>query len=96
MVLNHVYSYQSEAGRKRYFNPADVDTRRLADGREINQVVTRDLGTIQVTHEGLGKMSKMSSNGVDPEGLVARFGADTARLFIMNTELGSSRAKDNS
>jgi leucyl-tRNA synthetase len=36
-----------------------------------------------VTHEGLGKMSKMSNNGVDPEGLVARFGADTARLFIM-------------
>ena len=83
MVLNHVYSYQSETGRKRYFNPADVDTRRLADGREINEVVTQDLGTIQVTHEGLGKMSKMSSNGVDPEGLVARFGADTARLFIM-------------
>jgi leucyl-tRNA synthetase len=83
MVLNHVYSYQAEAGRKRYFNPADVDTRRLADGGEINQVVTQDLGTIQVTHEGLGKMSKMSNNGVDPEGLVARFGADTARLFIM-------------
>ena len=83
MVLNHVYSYQSETGRKRYFNPADVDTRCLADGREINEVVTQDLGTIQVTHEGLGKMSKMSSNGVDPEGLVARFGADTARLFIM-------------
>jgi leucyl-tRNA synthetase len=83
MVLNHVYSYQSEAGRKRYFNPADVDTRRLADGREIHEVLTQDLGRIQVTHEGLGKMSKMSSNGVDPEGLVARFGADTARLFIM-------------
>jgi len=83
MVLNHVYSYQSDTGRKRYFDPAEVNTRRLADGREINEVVTQDLGTIQVTHEGLGKMSKMSNNGVDPEGLVARFGADTARLFIM-------------
>src|SRR5215468_1597492 len=83
MVLNHIYSYQSEAGRKRYFNPADVDTRRLADGREINQVVTADLGTIEVTHEGLGTMSKSKGNGVDPEALVQRFGADTARLFIM-------------
>ena len=83
MVLNHVYSYQSDTGRKRYFNPAEVETRRLADSREINEVVTQDLGTLQVTHEGLGKMSKMSNNGVDPEGLVARFGADTARLFIM-------------
>ena len=56
MVLNHVYSYQSDAGRKRYFNPAEVETRRLADGREINEVVTQDLGTLEVTHEGLGKM----------------------------------------
>jgi leucyl-tRNA synthetase len=83
MVLNHVYSYQAEGERKRYFNPADVDTRRLADGTEINEAVTPDLGTIRVTHEGLGKMSKSEGNGVDPEGLVERFGADTARLFIM-------------
>ena len=34
-------------------------------------------------HEGLGKMSKSEGNGVDPEGLVERFGADTARLFMM-------------
>src|SRR6516164_4666039 len=83
MVLNHVYSYQAEGGRKRYFNPADVATRRLEDGTEINEVVTPDLGTLRVTHEGLGKMSKSEGNGVDPEGLVERFGADTARLFVM-------------
>jgi leucyl-tRNA synthetase len=84
MVLNHIYSYQGEGGRKRYFNPAEVDTRRAADGSEIHEVVTPDLGRIEVTHEGLGKMSKSEGNGVDPEGLVQRFGADTARLFTMN------------
>jgi leucyl-tRNA synthetase len=83
MVLNHIYSYESDGGRKRYFNPAEVDTRRLADGREIHEVVTPDLGRLEVTHEGLGKMGKREANGVDPEGLVQRFGADTARLFIM-------------
>jgi len=83
MVLNHVYSYQTEGERKRYFNPADVDTRSLADGTVVNEVVTPDLGTIRVTHDGLGKMSKSENNGVDPEGLVQRFGADTARLFVM-------------
>jgi leucyl-tRNA synthetase len=83
MVLNHIYSYEVEGERKRYFNPADVDTRRLADGTEISEVVTPELGTIRVTHEGLGKMGKREGNGVDPEGLVERFGADTARLFIM-------------
>jgi leucyl-tRNA synthetase len=83
MVLNDVYSYQPGGERKRYFNPAVVDTRRLADGTEINEAVTPDLGTIRVTHEGIGKMSKSEGNGVDPEGLIERFGADTARLFIM-------------
>jgi len=84
MVLNHIYSYQAEGRRKRYFNPADIDTRRLADGSEINEVVTPDLGTLRVTHEGLGTMSKSKGNGVDPVGLVERFGADTARLFVMS------------
>ena len=34
-------------------------------------------------YDGLGKMSKSRNNGVDPQRLVERFGADTARLFIM-------------
>jgi leucyl-tRNA synthetase len=83
MVLNHIYSYQPAGGRKRYFNPAEVDTRRAPGGAEVHEVVTADLGTVPVTHEGLGKMSKSEGNGVDPEGLIERFGADTARLFIM-------------
>ena len=40
-------------------------------------------GACSVQHEGLGKMSKSENNGVDPQGLVERFGADTARLFTM-------------
>jgi len=83
MVLNHIYSYQPADGRKRYFNPADVDTRRGPDGAEFHEAVTDELGSVRLTHEGLGKMSKSVGNGVDPEGLVARFGADTARLFVM-------------
>ena len=83
MVLNHIYSYQPDGGRKRYFNPADVDVRRSADGATLYEVQTPELGTLRLTHEGLGKMSKSEGNGVDPEGLVERFGADTARLFMM-------------
>ncbi len=82
MVLNDIYSYQRADGRTLYFNPAEVDTRRDADGNGIHEV-TKDGETIRVVHEGLGKMSKSENNGVDPESLVARFGADTARLFIM-------------
>jgi leucyl-tRNA synthetase len=83
MVLNHVYTYQPEGARKCYFNPADVDTLHSEDGAPDYQVTTPELGTVRVTHEGLGKMSKSTGNGVDPEDLVARFGADTARLFTM-------------
>jgi leucyl-tRNA synthetase len=82
MVLNHIYSHQSAGVRKSYFNPAEVAVRRGADGAEVYEVTTA-AGTLRVEHEGLGKMSKSEGNGVDPEGLVARFGADTARLFTM-------------
>jgi leucyl-tRNA synthetase len=83
MVLNDIYSYQPPGGRKRYFNPADVETRRASDGTAVHEVLTQDMGPLRVEHEGLGKMSKSEGNGVDPEGLVERFGADTARLFVM-------------
>jgi leucyl-tRNA synthetase len=38
-----------------------------------------------VTYEGLGTMSKSRNNGVDPNALTSRYGADTARLFMMFT-----------
>ncbi len=82
MVLNHIYSCATAEGRRRYFNPADVRARR-ENGAEIFEVASAEGGTIRVEYGGLGKMSKSENNGVDPEGLIARFGADTARLFTM-------------
>jgi leucyl-tRNA synthetase len=83
MVLNHIFSFQPPGGRKRYFNPAEVETTLGPGGNAVYEVETSDLGTLQVEHEGIGKMSKSEGNGVDPEGLIERFGADTARLFTM-------------
>ncbi len=36
-----------------------------------------------VHYEGWTTMSKSKNNGVDPQALIDRFGADTARLFVM-------------
>ena len=83
MVLNHIYSCTQADGRRRYFNPAEVRSRREADSTEIFETTLAEGQTIRVDYQGLGKMSKSENNGVDPEGLVKRFGADTARLFTM-------------
>jgi leucyl-tRNA synthetase len=83
MVLNHIYSATQSDGRRRFFNPADVEVRHDGDGAQIYEVATETEGTIRVEHHGIGTMSKSKNNGVDPESLVSRFGADTARLFTM-------------
>ena len=83
MVLNHVYSQTQADGRRRYFNPADVRSRRDAAGTEVFETTLSGGETIRLENQGLGTMSKSENNGVDPEGLVKLFGADTARLFTM-------------
>ncbi|HEY1891279.1 MAG TPA: leucine--tRNA ligase [Steroidobacteraceae bacterium] len=83
MVLNDVYSYAQADGRRRFVNPTDVRSRRDGAGAEVFETTLADGPTIRVEYQGLGKMSKSENNGVDPEGLVKRFGADTARLFTM-------------
>jgi leucyl-tRNA synthetase len=84
MVLNHVYLRKSEAGIE-YFNPADVEKRDGADGRPIYEARRPDGTKVEVQYEGFGTMSKTRLNGVDPNHLVERYGADTVRLFVMFT-----------
>ena len=43
----------------------------------------RDADGAEVEYAGRVKMSKSFNNGVDPEKLIAEWGADTARLFIL-------------
>jgi leucyl-tRNA synthetase len=77
MVLNQIFQRTSPAGRREYFNPADFEI--TPDGARLKS----DGG--EVVPEGLGTMSKSRNNGVDPNGLVQKYGADTARLFMMFT-----------
>jgi leucyl-tRNA synthetase len=80
MVLNEIWFRKPAAGRVVYFNPAEVQATGEGDARSG---ILRSDGQ-PVEYGGIGTMSKSRRNGVDPQDLVDRFGADTARLFTMS------------
>jgi leucyl-tRNA synthetase len=81
MVLNQIYYRQPSAGRRVYFNPADVLVQHDASGKRTG--ATLQIDGEPVEYAGLGTMSKSKNNGVDPQTLVEKYGADTARLFML-------------
>lgn len=80
MVLAECWSVQEEQ-RKRWIAPAEVEVSRDDKGRTISGV-ERSTGR-ELCFEGMVKMSKSKNNGVDPEAMIERYGADTVRLFMM-------------
>jgi leucyl-tRNA synthetase len=81
MVLNEIYFRRPASGRVVYYNPADVDVLLDERGVRIGAVLREDGQPVE--SGGIGTMSKSKGNGVDPQALVERYGADTARLFMM-------------
>jgi leucyl-tRNA synthetase len=89
MVLNHIYSRRTDKGGKEYFWPHDVEhvfdaAGKIVGAKLINAVGDLPVGTA-IDYEGVGTMSKSKNNGVDPQALIAKYGADTARLYTMFT-----------
>ena len=93
MVLNHIYSRRTAKGGKDYFWPHDVEHVLDASGKVVgarlkNPADSGDgklpVGT-PIDYEGVGTMSKSKNNGVDPQDLIEKYGADTARLYTMFT-----------
>ncbi|KRG69066.1 leucine--tRNA ligase [Pseudoxanthomonas dokdonensis] len=76
-----VHNEDGSAGGKEWFNPADVDVQRDDKGRVIGATLRSDGQPVLVG--GSEKMSKSKNNGVDPQAMVDKFGADTVRLFSM-------------
>jgi len=89
MVLNHIYSKKTPQGGVEYFWPSDVENITDETGRVSTATLTKDFGGFSqgtvVNYEGVGTMSKSKNNGVDPQALIERYGADTARLYTMFT-----------
>jgi leucyl-tRNA synthetase len=83
MVLNHIYSLKTGNGAIDYFWPKEVDDIHDADGKV--RTARRKTDGLTVNYEGVGTMSKSKNNGVDPQDLIEKYGADTARLYTMFT-----------
>ena len=81
MVLNEVFSRKSEAGRITYYNPQDVEVTVDDQGRRVGAVLSED--GKPVDSGGIRTMSKSKNNGVDPQVMIEKYGADTARFFMM-------------
>jgi leucyl-tRNA synthetase len=81
MVLNHIYYRTGANGRRQYIDPADVEPRFDANHLPVGGVSLTDHQPVE--YGGMGTMSKSKGNGVDPQIFIAKYGADTVRLFIM-------------
>jgi len=79
MVLKGAFFHKPEDAGKNYYWEHDLDIERDAHGNVLGAKL-KD-GT-PVSYE-MTTMSKSKNNGVDPQALIDRYGADTARLFVM-------------
>ena len=66
---------------KTWFNPADVLIENDERGKISGATLISDGQPVEIG--GTEKMSKSKNNGVDPQTMVDKFGADTVRLFSM-------------
>jgi leucyl-tRNA synthetase len=79
MVLAESY-YTDASGRREWINPADVEVERDAKGKILS---AKAKDGRPVVYDGIGTMSKSKNNGVDPQALIDKYGADTARFYTM-------------
>jgi leucyl-tRNA synthetase len=81
MLLNECYYRDEAGGRRRWFYPAEVEVRFDERGRPLGATAREDGQPVMLG--GIEKMSKSKNNVVEPREIIARYGADTARAFVM-------------
>ncbi|WP_407351951.1 leucine--tRNA ligase [Luteimonas sp. R10] len=81
MVIAETFYRVQADGSRDWINPADVEVVRDERGRVAGATLKSDGGPVEIG--GVEKMSKSKNNGVDPQSMVDKYGADTVRLFSM-------------
>ncbi|MDI3361231.1 leucine--tRNA ligase [Lelliottia sp. V89_10] len=80
MVLADAFYYLGENGERNWVSPVDAIVERDEKGRIVK---AKDAAGHELVYTGMSKMSKSKNNGIDPQVMVERYGADTVRLFMM-------------
>jgi len=83
MVLAETYYREADNGAQEWIAPSDVTVERDEKGHVTSAVSNTDGEA--VISAGMSKMSKSKNNGIDPQEVISKYGADTVRLFIMFT-----------
>jgi leucyl-tRNA synthetase len=81
MLLHDCYYREEQGGGKRWFYPNEVVIEHDDKGRPTRTTAKED--GQPVLYGGTEKMSKSKNNVVEPREFISRFGADTARAFVM-------------
>ncbi|AYH47324.1 leucine--tRNA ligase [Dickeya fangzhongdai] len=80
MVLADAFYYVGNNGERIWVSPSDATLERDDKGR-ITKAFDKE--GRELVYAGMSKMSKSKNNGIDPQVMVERYGADTVRLFMM-------------
>jgi len=81
MVLNEAFVRTIAQGGKEYEWASELDIVRDEHAHVVSATAKSDGAAVH--YEGWTTMSKSKNNGIDPQELIAKYGADTARLFVM-------------
>lgn len=80
MVLADAFYYTGTSGERVWVSPVDATVERDEKGRIVKAT---DPEGRELVYAGMSKMSKSKNNGIDPQVMVEKYGADTVRLFMM-------------
>ncbi len=81
MLCAEAYYRELPDGHKRWYYPDEIEVKTDEKGRPTGAIAKDD--GLPVESAGIQKMSKSKNNVVEPRDIIKKFGADTARTFVM-------------
>lgn len=81
MLSAECFYREDSAGKKRWYYPSEIEVKHDEKGRPTGAIAKED--GLSVELGGMEKMSKSKNNVIEPKDIIARFGADTARAYVM-------------